>query len=69
MLHGDRSVDVFVRTLCHKHERGSRAGATSTRNFGIGYRVSAEPLDAFPVAATPERATTSSRRFAETFPV
>jgi hypothetical protein len=47
----------LVRTLCHKLEGGSRAGATSTRIFEIGYRVSAEPLDASPVAATPERST------------
>jgi hypothetical protein len=67
MLDSDRCVDVLVRTLCHEHERGSRAGARSTRIFGISYRVWAEPLDACPVAATPERATTSSRGFAEAF--
>jgi hypothetical protein len=47
MVHGDRSVDVFVRKLRQKLERASPEWRYIHTHFGIGYRFSAEP-------ATPE---------------
>jgi DNA-binding response OmpR family regulator len=46
MVHGDRSVDVFVRKLRHKLERASPRWRYIHTHFGIGYRLAAEPLDA-----------------------
>ena len=59
MVHGDRSVDVFVRKLRQKLERASPGWRYIHTHFGIGYRFAAEPAatvtDAEPVvaAATP----------------
>jgi len=41
MAHGDRSVDVFVRKLRAKLERGSPAWRYIHTHFGVGYRFEA----------------------------
>ena len=46
MVHGDRSVDVFVRKLRQKLERASPRWRYIHTHFGIGYRFAAEPTDA-----------------------
>ena len=46
MVHGDRSVDVFVRKLRQKLERVSPGWRYIHTHFGIGYRFAAEPADA-----------------------
>src|SRR3954449_6237930 len=46
MVHGDRSVDVFVRKLRHKLEKVSPDWRYIHTHFGIGYRFAAEPVDA-----------------------
>ncbi len=48
MVHGDRSVDVFVRKLRQKLERASPRWRYIHTHFGIGYRFAAEPVDAAP---------------------
>ena len=50
MVHGDRSVDVFVRKLRSKIERASPGWRYIHTHFGIGYRFEAESLDASAVA-------------------
>src|SRR3954462_9676319 len=45
MVHGDRSVDVFVRKLRSKLERASPSWRYIHTHFGIGYRFAAEPLE------------------------
>jgi DNA-binding winged helix-turn-helix (wHTH) protein len=52
MVHGDRSVDVFVRKLRQKLERASPGWRYIHTHFGIGYRFAAEPAE--PVATAPE---------------
>jgi DNA-binding response OmpR family regulator len=42
MAHGDRSVDVFVRKLRQKLERGSPSWHYIHTHFGIGYRFDPE---------------------------
>jgi len=49
MVHGDRSVDVFVRKLRSKLERASPAWRYIHTHFGVGYRFAAVP------AGGPER--------------
>jgi DNA-binding response OmpR family regulator len=44
MAHGDRSVDVFIRKLRQKLERGSPGWLYIHTHFGIGYRFDPEPL-------------------------
>ena len=44
MAHGDRSVDVFVRKLRQKLERGSPGWRYIHTHFGIGYRFDPETL-------------------------
>jgi len=48
MVHGDRSIDVYVRKLRHKLERASPDWTYIHTHFGIGYRFApetdAEPL-------------------------
>src|SRR3954462_5182997 len=56
MVHGDRSVDVFVRKLRQKLERASPGWRYIHTHFGIGYRFAAESLD--PVEATGGPTTT-----------
>src|SRR5919109_1264034 len=46
MVHGDRSVDVFVRKLRQKLERASPRWRYIHTHFGIGYRFAAEPATA-----------------------
>jgi len=46
MVHGDRSVDVFVRKLRQKLEKVSPSWRYIHTHFGIGYRFAAEPIDA-----------------------
>jgi DNA-binding response OmpR family regulator len=43
MVHGDRSVDVFVRKLRQKLERASPGWRYIHTHFGIGYRFAPEP--------------------------
>ena len=56
MVHGDRSVDVFVRKLRSKLEKASPSWRYIHTHFGIGYRFSAEPVDVEPVGAVAARA-------------
>jgi DNA-binding response OmpR family regulator len=57
MVHGDRSVDVFVRKLRQKLERASPRWRYIHTHFGIGYRFAAESLDPVEVAVpAPEQA-------------
>ena len=44
MVHGDRSVDVFVRKLRQKLERASPGWRYIHTHFGVGYRFAAEPV-------------------------
>jgi DNA-binding response OmpR family regulator len=44
MVHGDRSVDVFVRKLRQKLERASPDWRYIHTHFGIGYRFAPEPV-------------------------
>ena len=54
MVHGDRSVDVFVRKLRQKLERASPRWRYIHTHFGIGYRFAAESADAaVPAEAAP----------------
>jgi DNA-binding response OmpR family regulator len=46
MVHGDRSVDVFVRKLRSKLEKVSPSWRYIHTHFGIGYRFAAEPVEA-----------------------
>jgi DNA-binding response OmpR family regulator len=46
MVHGDRSVDVFVRKLRQKLERASPGWRYIHTHFGIGYRFAGEPVEA-----------------------
>ncbi|HWT22776.1 MAG TPA: response regulator transcription factor [Solirubrobacteraceae bacterium] len=43
MVHGDRSVDVFVRKLRQKLEKVSPGWRYIHTHFGIGYRFAAQP--------------------------
>jgi DNA-binding response OmpR family regulator len=53
MVHGDRSVDVFVRKLRQKLEGVSPSWRYIHTHFGIGYRFAAEGADAGePLAAS-----------------
>jgi DNA-binding response OmpR family regulator len=49
MIHGDRSVDVFVRKLRAKLQKRSPGWEYLHTHFGIGYRFDAVPLDPAPV--------------------
>ena len=46
MIHGDRSVDVFVRKLRSKLQKRSPGWEYILTHFGIGYRFDPKPLDA-----------------------
>jgi DNA-binding response OmpR family regulator len=46
MIHGDRSVDVFVRKLRSKLQRRSPGWEYIHTHFGIGYRFEPRPLEA-----------------------
>jgi DNA-binding response OmpR family regulator len=57
MVHGDRSVDVFVRKLRSKLEKASPRWRYIHTHFGIGYRFAAEPVEELSVpVAVPEPA-------------
>ena len=45
MVHGDRSVDVFVRKLRQKLEKASPEWRYIHTHFGIGYRFAPEPVE------------------------
>jgi DNA-binding response OmpR family regulator len=45
MVHGDRSVDVFVRKLRQKLERASPDWRYIHTHFGVGYRFAAVPRE------------------------
>jgi DNA-binding response OmpR family regulator len=45
MVHGDRSVDVFVRKLRKKLEAASPAWRYVHTHFGVGYRFGSEPVE------------------------
>jgi DNA-binding response OmpR family regulator len=51
MVHGDRSVDVFVRKLRSKLERASPGWRYIHTHFGIGYRFAAEAVEGEPAVA------------------
>jgi DNA-binding response OmpR family regulator len=53
MVHGDRSVDVFVRKLRQKLERSSPGWRYIHTHFGIGYRFAGEPVDSVDDAVAP----------------
>ena len=53
MVHGDRSVDVFVRKLRQKLERASPSWRYIHTHFGIGYRFAAEPEESAALPAPP----------------
>lgn len=58
MAHGDRSVDVFVRKLRSKIEKGSPGWSYIHTHFGIGYRFEPEQIGsdgAAIVAVEPDR--------------
>jgi DNA-binding response OmpR family regulator len=44
MAHGDRSVDVFIRKLRQKLERGSPSWSYIHTHFGVGYRFDPQTL-------------------------
>jgi DNA-binding winged helix-turn-helix (wHTH) protein len=58
MVHGDRSVDVFVRKLRQKLEKVSPGWRYIHTHFGIGYRFAAEPVEA--VASVEAEALTAA---------
>jgi DNA-binding response OmpR family regulator len=51
MVHGDRSVDVFVRKLRQKLERASPGWRYIHTHFGVGYRFAAESIEESPAVA------------------
>ncbi len=51
MVHGDRSVDVFVRKLRQKLEKASPSWRYIHTHFGIGYRFAPEAVDEAAAAA------------------
>ena len=61
MVHGDRSVDVFVRKLRQKLERASPGWRYIHTHFGIGYRFAAEPVVDGAAAAEPARRRAGAR--------
>jgi DNA-binding winged helix-turn-helix (wHTH) protein len=44
MIHGDRSVDVFVRKLRSKLQKRSPGWDYIHTHFGIGYRFDPQPV-------------------------
>src|SRR5436309_9797179 len=67
MVHGDRSVDVFVRKLRSKLERVSPGWRYIHTHFGIGYRFAAEPADGYresPAAEAPAVVAAGSEELA-----
>lgn len=58
MARNDRSVDVFVHKLRRKLERASPAWRYVHTDFGIGYRLAAEPAESAVVRELPAHAPT-----------
>jgi len=69
MVHGDRSVDVFVRKLRSKLERVSPEWRYIHTHFGIGYRFAAEPASAVSAAEAGVEALEPAREVAPAAPV
>jgi DNA-binding winged helix-turn-helix (wHTH) protein len=55
MIHGDRSVDVFVRKLRSKLQKRSPGWNYIHTHFGIGYRFDPQPVAPGADLAPPER--------------
>jgi DNA-binding winged helix-turn-helix (wHTH) protein len=68
MVHGDRSVDVFVRKLRQKLERASPGWRYIHTHFGIGYRFAGEPVDG-PASEEPAAAIEDAPAPASSVPV
>jgi DNA-binding response OmpR family regulator len=68
MVHGDRSVDVFVRKLRQKLERASPRWRYIHTHFGIGYRFAAESVDAVAESAPVAGAAPGVEPFADAAP-
>jgi DNA-binding response OmpR family regulator len=64
MVHGDRSVDVFVRKLRQKLERASPSWRYIHTHFGIGYRFAAEAEEAGEVPAPAREAIPAAAELA-----
>ena len=60
MVHGDRSVDVFVRKVRQKIERFSPDWTYIHTHFGIGYRFEPEAPDEEPIQPAPEEIPSSA---------
>ena len=63
MIHGDRSVDVFVRKLRSKLRSAPPDWEYIHTHFGIGYRFDPQPLDSWqgePVTAVRPRAAAAA---------
>jgi hypothetical protein len=56
MVHGDRSVDVFVRKLRKKLQARSATWTYIHTHFGVGYRFEPVPLEGT-LPASPEPAS------------
>jgi DNA-binding response OmpR family regulator len=70
MIHGDRSVDVFVRKLRSKLQRRSPGWEYIHTHFGVGYRFEPKPLA--PDAGEPsvgQRVPTADEAVADETPV
>ena len=65
MAHGDRSVDVFIRKLRQKLERGSPSWSYIHTHFGIGYRFDPETLGGATDVPSPAVATEPPREAIE----
>ena len=52
MVHGDRSVDVFVRKLRQKLQQASPGWIYIHTHFGVGYRFEADALESERAAST-----------------
>lgn len=65
MAHGDRSVDVFVRKLRQKLERGSPDWRYIHTHFGVGYRFAAEPAGGSAPSQDPVAADAPAAPFSE----
>jgi DNA-binding response OmpR family regulator len=61
MVHGDRSVDVYVRKLRQKLERASPGWQYIHTHFGVGYRFAPE-TDAEPLAPEHDAAAVAAGR-------
>lgn len=65
MVHGDRSVDVFIRKLRTKLQRLSPGWQYIHTHFGIGYRFEAVPVATLDPAEMPSGSATGSATAAQ----